>query len=88
MIRTFKRLLTLTFATLLVAGCVTTKAVRHPDAPTLIVDTRFHPIRGSEIRGSVWDSEEGELVDVGWHSASEFRGWTMSKFDWETVDDK
>ena len=88
MIRTFRRLLTITSATLLVAGCVTTKAVRHPDAPTLIVDTRFHLIRGSEIRGSVWDSEEGGLVDVGWYSASEFRGWTMSKFDWETVDAK
>lgn len=83
-----KRLLRITFATLFAVGCTTDTTIRHPDAPTLIVDTRFHPLRGPQIRGSAWDTERGELVDIGWVSASEYTGWTVSKFDWEAFDAK
>lgn len=80
------RLLTITSAILFATGCTTDTTIRHPDAPTLIVDSRFHPLRGSEVLGAVWDSERGELVDVGWLNVDKFEGWTMTKFDWEAFD--
>lgn len=52
--------------------------IRHPDGPALITDTA-----GGRVRLAAWDRQTGRLRDVGWGDISEFRGWTLHKFDWE-----
>ena len=53
------------------------EVVRLPDAPVLI-----NEIRGNYADVYGWSPEAGAMIRVGWVDLREYRGWTLSKFDW------
>lgn len=64
---------------LVVFGCGP-PVVKHPDASMLITDSRMNA-----VRVSVWQKSHKRLIDYGWVSTGDLVGWTVSKFDWDSV---
>jgi hypothetical protein len=61
-------------------GCIEKDLlVKAPDAPMLIQESK-----GGYIRIAIYNSEENTLVDYGWIKVRELKGWTLSKYDWES----
>lgn len=76
---TILRSMTLSAAILLIGcgGINRTEIIKHPDTPMLIAEGR------GNLRVYVWDGEK--LIEYGWVQASELKGWTVDKFDWDSV---
>ncbi len=72
--------LTLCVALTVMPGCfwTPTKLVAYPDSPAVITETK----RGY-VHLFLWSRERRKLVDYGWVKASDYEGWTLTKFDWE-----
>lgn len=74
-------MMTLVMSTLMgCGGLQRTSLVKHPDSPMLIQD-----VRSGSVKVAVWDSATKTMVEYGWVSLSDFRGWTITKFDWSKV---
>jgi hypothetical protein len=63
-------------AIVIVCGC-TEQTVRGPDSSCLITEAR------GEVRVAVFDQQTKTMIDHGWVKADGFKGWTLSKYDWE-----
>ena len=60
-------------------GCVINKKeiVQLPGSPALIVEGR------GRLRVFAYSKERKTLVEIGWTDASDWEGWTLTKYDWE-----
>lgn len=54
--------------------------VKHPDASMVVTE-----VDGEWLRVAIWDDEISELVDYGWIKMSAYVGWTIHKFNWESL---
>ena len=52
--------------------------IKHPDAPMLVLE-----IKGEYARVALYDKAENRLIEFGWISLQEYKGWTLTKYDWE-----
>lgn len=62
----------------LLGGLRRDEIMKHPDAPMLIAEAR-----GRYLRVFVYRKADAKLVEYGWIRASEVKGWTLTKYDWE-----
>ena len=57
--------------------------VVRPDSPVVLIETR-----GGHARVMAYSKSRAKLVHVGWVPLSEYKGWTLSRYDWELRAEK
>jgi len=60
-------------------GLNRTEIVASPDAPVLILEGK------GNVRVSVYDATQNRMIELGWIDASQLKGKTVSKYDWESL---
>ena len=60
-------------------GLARTDVVAHPDAPMLITEGK------GTLRVSVYDAATNRMIELGWVDASQLKGRTVTKYDWEAL---